>query len=257
MSYTFAKKSVLAASLMVGAGFAGSASATFFWFVPANIATEKTAKDIEVNTRKLWGISDNTQQISSSTQNISNYTNDIKEITENNYEVNKNFTWNDESQVINNYYGSDSGVIPVNTAVNTANYGSVGSYMEDPNASSNGQGAISNQQDINNDLVEVVNRQSTQLDAEKKQLSAFAARTYDAKGLGNQMQIANSLAAQQTVQQMETRSLMVAQANAQAAAAQADTDRQARAYAKSQAMRKGLADNSKLTFASNSAGPEG
>jgi hypothetical protein len=263
MSYTFAKKSVLAVSLMVGAGFASSASATFFWFVPANIATETTAKKIEKNTEKLWGIYENTQAISGDaqrisgyTQNVSNYTNDIKYYTEKNFDVSKNFTWNDESQIINNYYGSDGGVIPVNTAVNTSNYGSVAGYVADPNAVSNAKGAISNQQDINNDLVDVVNRQSTQLGSEKKQLSDFAARTYDAQGLGNQMQIANSLAAQQTVQQMETRSLMVAQANAQAAAAQADTDRQARAYAKSQALRKGLNNNSNLKFASYSAGPE-
>jgi hypothetical protein len=246
VSYMFAKKSVLVASLMVGAGFAGSASATFFWFVPADIATETTAKQIEKNTRNL----------SKNAEDISSYSKNISEVTTNNYEVNKEFTWSDESQIINNYYGSDDGVIPLTTAVNTAGYGDVGSYMENPGAASNGQEMISNRQAINENLVDAVNRQSTQLGSEKKQLADFAARTYSAQGLGNQMQIANSLAAQQTVQQMETRSLMVAQANAQAAAAQADTDRQARAYAKSQALRKGLGDNSKLTFASYNASPE-
>jgi hypothetical protein len=263
------KRAMLLTGLVAGFGIAKPASAMLVFDPVTEGATTVTAgattttavftgiimlkvKHMDNTLSHMSGtldhISGQTDVIVGHQANIDNYTDNISYLTT------KNYNTKNVSNITNNYYGDDNGIIPIlqngnflgNNAENyKGDYSSVEAYQGQTADVGTLQAAAvnasMNQKTANDLLVDAMSQQRSSLQNEAGQINSMA-NTATTSGMGaNQILMnSNALAAAQATQMVEMRSLMLAQANAQAAAQQAALDKDARHIASAQSLRAGL-----------------
>jgi conjugal transfer/entry exclusion protein len=208
--------------------------------------TEKSKGTVVYNTNN---IDNSTRNIDKSTYNIDKTTNNILKYTEKNYNINTSLTW-----IINK--GGDE-VIPIPEDLEkllaaisgsgdpsgyTGHFQDASAYTKDsaePVPSEILEGSRVRKA-ANDMLVNAIEIEKKSMKSEASGLTEVMDKAIKAEGHGQQLQIANALAASQISQMMKLRSSMLVAEAQRAADSQVAADKDARAIATASNMRAGL-----------------